>query len=82
PYLGCRREYCWWMLYAGTLQAGRYQWGPGDELSVIAAVVLGGTNCSAAPVGGISPVGSPYRLLNNGLVIAGLMSARRSSCKV
>ncbi|MGH2618671.1 MAG: ABC transporter permease, partial [Thermomicrobiales bacterium] len=32
------------MLYAGRLQSGRFQWGDGDELSVIAAVVLGGTH--------------------------------------
>ena len=31
------------MLYAGRLQTGRYQFGQGDELSVIAAAVLGGT---------------------------------------
>jgi ribose transport system permease protein len=32
------------MLYAGRLQTGRFQLGEGDELSVIAAVVLGGTS--------------------------------------
>ncbi len=32
------------MLYAGRLQSGRFQWGEGDELSVIAAVILGGTS--------------------------------------
>ncbi|NBX95094.1 MAG: ABC transporter permease, partial [Actinobacteria bacterium] len=32
------------MLYAGRLQSGRFQWGTGDELSVIAAVILGGTS--------------------------------------
>ena len=32
------------MLYAGRLQSGRFQWGSGDELSVIAAVILGGTS--------------------------------------
>jgi len=32
------------MLYAGRLQSGRFSWGPGDELSVLAAVVLGGTS--------------------------------------
>ena len=36
------------MLYAGRLQTGRFQIGEGDELSVIAAVVLGGTVYSAA----------------------------------
>jgi ribose transport system permease protein len=32
------------MLYAGRLQSGRFQWGSGDELSAIAAVILGGTS--------------------------------------
>ena len=32
------------MLYAGRLQSGRYQFGEGDEMSVIAAAVLGGTS--------------------------------------
>src|SRR5919202_1633480 len=32
------------MLYAGRLQSGRFQWGTGDELSAIAAVILGGTS--------------------------------------
>lgn len=36
------------MLYAGRLQSGRFQLGEGDELSVIAAAVLGGTS----PFGG------------------------------
>lgn len=36
------------MLYAGRLQSGRFQWGEGDELSVIAAVILGAPACSAA----------------------------------
>ena len=31
------------MLYAGRLESGRYQWGTGYELSVIAAVILVGT---------------------------------------
>src|SRR5690606_13922506 len=32
------------MLYAGRLESGRFQWGQGDELTVIAAVILGGTS--------------------------------------
>jgi len=32
------------MLYAGRLHTGRFQLGEGDELSVIAAAVLGGTS--------------------------------------
>lgn len=62
------------MLYAGRLQSGRYQWGTGDELSVIAAVVLGGTSLFGGygrVVG--SALGAVFiGLLNNGLVLAGL----------
>ncbi|MFM7443295.1 MAG: ABC transporter permease, partial [Tabrizicola sp.] len=36
------------MLYAGRLQSGRFQLGEGDELSVIAAAVLGAPASSAA----------------------------------
>jgi ribose transport system permease protein len=62
------------LLYAGRLQTGRYEWGAGDELSAIAAVILGGTSLfggSGTIVGtffGALLVG----LINNGLILAGL----------
>lgn len=62
------------MLYAGRLQSGRFQLGEGDELSVIAAAVLGGTSL----FGGIGTVvGSivgalMIGLINNGLILMGL----------
>jgi ribose transport system permease protein len=62
------------MLYAGRLQSGRFQWGSGDELSVIAAVILGGTSL----FGGTGTViGSLFGslligLINNGLILGGL----------
>jgi len=62
------------MLYAGRLQSGRFQWGEGDELSVIAAVILGGTSL----FGGYGTViGSVLGallvgLINNGLTLMGL----------
>jgi ribose transport system permease protein len=62
------------MLYAGRLQSGRFQWGTGDELSAIAAVILGGTSL----FGGFgSVVGTLFGalligLINNGLILAGL----------
>lgn len=62
------------MLYAGRLQTGRYEWGVGDELSAIAAVILGGTSLfggSGSIIGtfvGALLVG----LINNGLILAGL----------
>jgi ribose transport system permease protein len=62
------------MLYAGHLQSGRFTWGQGDELSVIAAVILGGTSLFG---GAGSVVGSVFGslligLINNGLVLMGL----------
>ena len=62
------------MIYAGRLQTGRYEWGAGDELSAIAAVILGGTSLfggSGTIIGtffGALLVG----LINNGLILAGL----------
>jgi ribose transport system permease protein len=62
------------MLYAGRLQSGRFQWGEGDELSVIAAVILGGTSLfggRASVIGAL--VGSLLiGLINNGLILMGL----------
>ena len=62
------------MLYAGRLQSGRFQLGEGDELSVIAAAVLGGTSL----FGGIGTVVGTIvgalmiGLINNGLILMGL----------
>lgn len=62
------------MLYAGRFQTGRFQLGEGDELSVIAAAVLGGTSLFG---GRGTIVGSimgalMIGLINNGLILAGL----------
>ncbi|XID94612.1 ABC transporter permease [Paenibacillaceae bacterium WGS1546] len=62
------------MLYAGRVQTARYTFGEGDELSVIAAVILGGTSM-AGGVGTVigSVVGSLLMgVINNGLIIGGL----------
>lgn len=62
------------MLYAGRLHSGRFTIGQGDELSVIAAVILGGTSLfggSGTVIGtvlGALMIG----LINNGLVLLGL----------
>lgn len=62
------------MLYAGRLQSGRFQLGEGDELSVIAAAVLGGTSL----FGGVGTVigtivgALMIGLINNGLILMGL----------
>jgi ribose transport system permease protein len=62
------------ILYSGRMQSGRYTFGEGDELSVIAAVILGGTSL----FGGVGTVigtviGSlMIGTINNGLIIMGL----------
>ncbi|GAA0907201.1 ABC transporter permease [Virgisporangium aurantiacum] len=67
------------MLYAGRLQSGRFQWGTGDELSAIAAVILGGTSL----FGGYgSVIGTLFGalligLINNGLILAGLEASQQ-----
>src|SRR3954447_9694197 len=67
------------MLYAGRLQSGRFQWGTGDELSAIAAVILGGTSL----FGGYgSVIGTLFGslligLINNGLILAGLDASQQ-----
>ncbi|UXM92461.1 ABC transporter permease [Paenarthrobacter sp. JL.01a] len=67
------------MLYAGRLQSGRFQWGAGDELSAIAAVILGSTSL----FGGFgSIIGTLFGalligLINNGLILAGLDSSQQ-----
>ena len=62
------------MLYAGRLQSGRFQWGAGDELSAIAAVILGGTSLfgGAGTVVGTLFGALLIGLINNGLILAGL----------
>ncbi|MFF5211980.1 ABC transporter permease [Streptosporangium sp. NPDC000396] len=67
------------MLYAGRLQSGRFQWGSGDELSAIAAVILGGTSLFG---GSGSVIGTLFGalligLINNGLILAGLETSQQ-----
>lgn len=67
------------MLYAGRLQSGRFQWGSGDELSAIAAVILGGTSLFG---GSGTIIGTLFGalligLINNGLILAGLESSQQ-----
>jgi ribose transport system permease protein len=67
------------MLYAGRLESGRFQWGSGDELSAIAAVILGGTSLFG---GQGRVVGTLFGalligLVNNGLILAGLDSSQQ-----
>jgi len=68
------------ILYAGRMQAGRFTFGQGDELSVIAAVIIGGTSMAGgtgAIIGAIT--GSLLMgMINNGLVLAGLTVAQQT----
>ncbi len=62
------------MLYAGRLQSGRFQLGEGDELSVIAAAVLGGTSLFGGKGTVIGTIVGALMigLINNGLILMGL----------
>lgn len=71
------------IMYAGRMQAGRYSYGDGDEMSVIAAVVLGGTSMAG---GTGSVVGALFGsilmgMINNALILAGLSSAQQTMVK-
>lgn len=62
------------MLYSGRLASGRFDWGAGDELSVIAAVILGGTNLFGGQASVVGAVMGALMigLINNGLTLWGL----------
>jgi ribose transport system permease protein len=67
------------LLWTGRLYSGRFQWGAGEELSVIAAVILGGTSLFG---GNGRVIGSVFGaifigLVNNGLVLLGLETAQQ-----
>lgn len=67
------------MLLAGRLQSGRFTFGEGFELSVIAAVILGGTSLfggRATVIGSL--LGSlMIGLINNGLTLMGMESSQQ-----
>lgn len=71
------------IMYAARLQAGRYSYGDGDEMSVIAAVVIGGTSMSG---GTGSVIGALFGsvlmgMINNALILANLSSAQQTIVK-
>lgn len=68
------------IMYAGRMQSGRYTFGDGDEMSVIAAVVLGGASMSGGSGSMIGTlVGALLMgMINNALVLAGLSSAEQT----
>ncbi|MCK9905539.1 ABC transporter permease, partial [Frankia sp. Cpl3] len=59
------------MLYAGRMQSGRFTFGEGDELSVIAAVILGGTSLFGGMGTVVGTVIGSLMIgtINNGLII-------------
>lgn len=62
------------LLYAGRLESGRYQLGEGDELSVIAAAVLGGNSLFGGKGAVLGAVCGALLIgiINNGLLLMGL----------
>ena len=68
------------ILYAGRMGAGRYTFGEGDELTAIAAVILGGTSMAGGTgfvIGAL--VGSLLMgMINNGLILGGLSVSQQT----
>ncbi|RCW96316.1 MULTISPECIES: ABC transporter permease [Gammaproteobacteria] len=62
------------MLYAGRMHSARFTFGEGDELSVIAAVILGGTSLFGGTATVIGTIFGALMIgmINNGLIIMGL----------
>lgn len=67
------------VLFAGRLQSGRFEFGQGSELSVIAAVILGGTSLfgGRATVIGTLLGSLMIGLINNGLTLASLPTSQQ-----
>jgi ribose transport system permease protein len=67
------------ILFAGRLQSGRFEFGSGAELSVIAAVILGGTSLfgGRATVIGTLLGSLMIGLINNGLTLASLPTSQQ-----
>lgn len=67
------------IMYAGRMQSGRYSFGDGDEMSVIAAVVLGGAAMSGGTGSMIGALAGSLLMgiISNALVLAGLSSAQQ-----
>ncbi|MDR2097914.1 MAG: ABC transporter permease [Spirochaetaceae bacterium] len=68
------------VLYAGRMGAGRYTFGDGDELTTIAAVILGGTSMAGGSGFVIGTfVGSLLMgMINNGLILGGLSVSQQT----
>lgn len=68
------------VMYAARMQSGRWTFGEGDELSVIAAVILGGTSMAGGSGTIIGAVVGSFLMgmINNGLVLGGLSVAQQT----
>jgi ribose transport system permease protein len=68
------------VLYAGRMGAGRYTFGNGDELTTIAAVILGGTSMSGGSgfVIGAFAGSLLMGMINNGLILGGLSVSQQT----
>ncbi len=68
------------MLYAGRIQSASYTLGETDLLTVIAAVIIGGTSLSGGrgTIPGALAGSVLLAMLNNGLILAGLSVAQQS----
>lgn len=67
------------IMYAGRMQSGRYSFGDGDEMSVIASVVLGGAAMSGGTGSMIGALAGSILMgmISNALILAGLSSAQQ-----
>lgn len=67
------------VLFAGRLHSGRFEFGQGAELSVIAAVILGGTSLfgGRATIIGTMLGSLMIGLINNGLTLASLPTSQQ-----
>jgi ribose transport system permease protein len=68
------------ILYAGRMGAGRYTFGEGDELTAIAAVILGGTSMAGGTgfVAGALVGSLLMGMINNGLILGGLSVSQQT----
>ena len=67
------------VLYAGRMQSGRYSFGDGDEMSVIASVVLGGASMAGGSGSMIGALAGSILMgmISNALILAYLSSAQQ-----
>jgi ribose transport system permease protein len=67
------------IIYSARMQTARYTYGEGDEMNVIASVVLGGTSMAGGSGNIIEAVVGSLLLgiINNGLIIGGLDASQQ-----